>query len=34
MDTPHPEEDDDVMIALDPLDVVERVLTAENLTFD
>ena len=33
MDTPHPEEDD-VMIALDPLDVVERVLTAENLTFD
>ena len=33
MDTPHPEEDD-VMIALDPLDVVERVLTAENLSFD
>ena len=33
MDTPQPEEDD-VLIALDPLDVVERVLTAENLTFD
>ena len=33
MDTPQPEEDD-VLIALDPLDVVERVLSAENLTFD
>jgi hypothetical protein len=33
MDTPQSEEDD-VLIALDPLDVVERVLTAENLTFD
>src|SRR5258708_9719993 len=32
MDT-QPEEDD-VLIALDPLDVVERVLSAENLTFD
>jgi len=32
MDTPHPEED--VEFALDPLDVVERVLTAENLSFD
>ena len=26
--------DDDVLIALDPLDVVEHVLTAENLEFD
>jgi hypothetical protein len=33
MDTPHPEEDE-TLIALDPLDVVERVLSAENLTFD
>ena len=33
MDTPQPEEDDS-SIALDPLDVVERVLAAENLTFD
>ncbi len=33
MDSPQPEEDD-VMIALDPLDVVERVLMAENLSFD
>ena len=33
MDTPQPEEDD-VLITLDPLDVVERVLMAENLTFD
>ncbi|MGH6955888.1 MAG: YbjN domain-containing protein [Caulobacteraceae bacterium] len=33
MDAPHPEEDD-MMLALDPLDVVERVLTAENLDFD
>jgi len=33
MDTPRPEEDD-VMIAMDPLEVVERVLSAENLTFD
>ncbi|MEI9965284.1 MAG: YbjN domain-containing protein [Caulobacteraceae bacterium] len=32
MDMPHPEED--VEFALDPLDVVERVLTAENLAFD
>ena len=33
MDTPLPEEDD-VLITLDPLDVVERVLMAENLNFD
>ena len=33
MDIPHPEEDD-VLITLDPLEVVERVLIAENLTFD
>ena len=33
MDTPQPEEDD-VLITLDPLDVVERVLLAENLSFD
>ena len=33
MDTPQPEEDD-VLLALDPLDVVERVLAAENLAFD
>lgn len=32
MDMSHPEED--VEFALDPLDVVERVLTAENLSFD
>ena len=32
MDLPHPEED--VEFGLDPLDVVERVLTAENLAFD
>ena len=33
MDIPRPEEDD-VMVAMDPLEVVERVLSAENLTFD
>jgi hypothetical protein len=33
MDIPRPE-GDDTLIALDPLDVVERVLSAENLTFD
>src|ERR1700753_2033816 len=33
MDTPQPEEDD-VDFALDPLDVVEHVLSAENLSFD
>lgn len=33
MDSPRPEEDD-TLIALDPLDVVERVLVAENLEFD
>ena len=33
MDIPRPEEDD-TLIALDPLEVVEHVLTAENLTFD
>ncbi|HZK99218.1 MAG TPA: YbjN domain-containing protein [Caulobacteraceae bacterium] len=33
MDIPRPDEDD-ALIALDPLDVVERVLAAENLTFD
>ena len=27
-------EDDDVLMALDPLEVVEHVLSAENLTFD
>lgn len=32
MDTPQP--DEDVDFALDPLDVVERVLAAENLRFD
>ena len=32
MDTP--QSDEDVLIALDPLDVVEHVLTAENLQFD
>ena len=32
MDTLHPEEDAD--FAIDPLDVVERVLVAENLAFD
>src|ERR1700753_2228317 len=33
MDTPQPEEDD-VDFALDPRDVIEHVLNAENLTFD
>jgi len=33
MDSPRPEEDD-ILMALDPLDVVERVLVAENLSFD
>jgi hypothetical protein len=33
MDIPRPEEDD-VLITMDPLEVVERVLSAENLTFD
>lgn len=33
MDIPRPEEDD-TLITLDPLDVVEHVLTAENLSFD
>jgi hypothetical protein len=33
MDTPHPEEDD-ALLAHDPLDVVEHVLVAENLPFD
>jgi hypothetical protein len=33
MDTPQSEEDD-VELGLDPLDVVEHVLAAENLTFD
>ena len=33
MDTPHPEEDD-ALIALDPLEIVEHVLVAENLSFD
>src|SRR5579863_7038176 len=32
MDAAHPEED--TFVILDPLDVVERVLAAENLTFD
>ena len=29
-----PDEDDDALFALDPLEVVERVLSAENLVFD
>ena len=33
MDTSPPEEDD-VDFALDPLDVIEHVLSAENLAFD
>ena len=33
MDNPQPEEDD-VLFASDPLDVVELVLASENLTFD
>ena len=33
MDSAQPEEDD-TLITLDPLDVVERVLSAENLTFE
>ena len=33
MDIPRPEEDD-TLIALDPLEVVEHVLAAENLAFD
>ena len=33
MDTTAPEEDD-VDLALDPLDIIEHVLSAENLTFD
>ena len=33
MDIPRPEEDD-TLIALDPLEVVEHVLAAENLSFD
>lgn len=33
MDAPRPEEDD-TLIALDPLEVVEHVLTAENLSYD
>jgi len=33
MDTPHPEEDD-ALLAMDLLDVVEHVLSAENLAFD
>ncbi len=33
MDIPHPDEDDGPLVC-DPLDVVERVLAAENLTFD
>jgi hypothetical protein len=33
MDSPRPDQED-TLIALDPLDVVERVLAAENLSFD
>ena len=33
MDTPQPDEED-LDVAIDPLDVVEHVLTAENLDFD
>ncbi len=33
MNTPRPDEDD-AFVALDPLEVVERVLNAENLAFD
>ena len=29
-----PDDDDDALFALDPLEVVERVLSAENLVFD
>ena len=29
-----PQSDEDILVALDPLDVVEHVLTAENLQFD
>ena len=29
-----PQHEEDVEFALDPLDVIERVLTAENLSFD
>ncbi|HMO42880.1 MAG TPA: YbjN domain-containing protein, partial [Phenylobacterium sp.] len=29
-----PQHDEDVVLGLDPLDVVEHVLTAENLEFD
>jgi len=34
MDFPHSEEDDDGLLVSDPLDVVEHVLSAENLQFD
>ena len=34
MDTPLPEDEDDAIFSLDPLEIVERVLTAENLVFD
>ena len=33
MNTPRPDEDD-TLITMDPLEVVERVLSAENLSFD
>jgi hypothetical protein len=33
MDIPHPEEDDG-LVALDPLEVVERVLLTDNLTYE
>ncbi|HEX8232922.1 MAG TPA: YbjN domain-containing protein [Caulobacteraceae bacterium] len=34
MDAPHSEEDDDLETGFDPLDVVEHVLTSENLEFE
>ena len=34
MDNLHPDDDDDALFSLDPLEVVERVLSAENLVFD
>ena len=33
MNLPRPD-DDDILITMDPLEIVERVLTAENLSFD
>lgn len=33
MDIPHPDEDESLLVA-DPLDIIEHVLAAENLSFD